>query len=318
MRKRLFFSLVSIAIMMILSSCQSGSHEKENSVYNIYYVNEDETDLVKEEYVLSADTGDLVAVIDELLQKLWTGGERSRYTPPIESGLEVTDFQIKETQLSVFFSAAYNNRSGIREILCRAAIVKTLCQIQEVDYVEFYVEDQPLMLSGNAVGLMNANYFVDDLKPDFTENKKQVTLYYPDETGQRMDSVITEVSYNSAEPIAHLLLEKLIAGPSSLEGLYNTKLISALPSGTQVNSVTIRDNICYVDMNKSFTVQKKDVKSEVVIYSVVNTLCELSNINKVQFSVEGKQLNYYGDVKDFNLPLERNLDLVSGMAEYVY
>ena len=65
--------------------------------------------------------------------------------------------------MSISFSAAYYERSGVEETLSRAAIVETLCQLDEIHYVEFYVEDQPLMLSGNAVGPMSADDFVQNL-----------------------------------------------------------------------------------------------------------------------------------------------------------
>lgn len=42
-----------------------------------------------------------------------------------------------------------------------------------------------------------------------------------------------------------------------------------------------------------------DVSSGVVVYSIVNTLCELSDVNKVQFTIDGEQQEIYGDIKNF-------------------
>lgn len=317
MKKQFVIFFIGIfAAVIFLVSCRYGKGEPGGAVYRVFYLNREGTGLVQEDYTVQSDEKDTVGIIEELLKRLRTGEGGSEYTPPIESELEVTDFQIKETRLSVFFSAAYNNRSDIDEILCRAAIVKTLCQVPGVEYVEFYVEDQPLMLSGSAVGLMSADYFVDDLNPNYTENSKWVTLYFADSSGQMLKEVNTEVVYSTVVPLEKLLLEKLTAGPGALKDTDVSDLLPTVPLGTVVNSVTIRDNICYVDLGREFTVLENKVRSDVVIYSIVNTLCELPNVSKVQFLVNGEQQEVYGDTKDFNLPFERNLDLVrSGASE---
>ena len=64
---------------------------------------------------------------------------------------------------------------------------------------------------------------------------------------------------------------------------------STVPGGTRLNSIMIRDNVCYVDFSKEFMNVQAEVNSEIVIYSIVNTLCELSDVNKVQFTIDGEQ-----------------------------
>ena len=214
--KRIFF-VALFGIVWLATACAGGKKDETGAEYQIYYLDEEGNGLVPEAYHIKADEKDTVAVIDELFEQLHKSDHTNSNQPPIEAALEVSDFQIKETQLSVYFSAIYNNRSGLDEILCRAAIVKTLCQVEGVDYVEFYVEDQPLMISGNAVGLMNAASFVDNLDPEKMEQTKQATLYFADSTGQKLEEVPTEVAYNATEPIAQLLVEKLIDGPSKIK-----------------------------------------------------------------------------------------------------
>ena len=51
------------------------------------------------------------------------------------------------------------------------------------------------------------------------------------------------------------------------------------------------------------------------IYSVVNTLVELSTINKVQFSIDGEQVLTYNDSVNFGESFERNLDIVKDSME---
>ena len=46
------------------------------------------------------------------------------------------------------------------------------------------------------------------------------------------------------------------------------------------------------------------------VYSIVNSLCELSNVNKVQISVKSSTNIIFRDTIDLSQPLERSLDII--------
>lgn len=306
--KKVLCILCTVILVFGMTGCGEKT-DKQLMSYQVFFINSDGSGLTGKTYQLKDAKQDLVSVIKELIIRLQTPQEESLKSP-IDEGIQVVDYQIKENQLSVYFSAGYNNKSGLDEILSRAAIVKTLCQIQEIEYVEFYVEDQPLMLSGNAVGLMSQESFVDELNPQDQKQSKETVLYFANKQGNRLKKITTDITYNAVEPIARLLVEQLIAGVSSIQNIDETKLQSAVPSKTTLNNLTIRDNICYLDLSRDFEQQDPNVSSEVIVYSIVDTLCELPEVTKVQFSVDGEQKEKYGDLEGFNKPLERNLDLL--------
>ena len=306
--KKVLCILCTVILVFGMTGCGEKT-DKQLMSYQVFYINSDGSGLTGKTYQLKDAKQDLVSVIKELIIRLQTPQEESLKSP-IDEGIQVVDYQIKENQLSVYFSAGYNNKSGLDEILSRAAIVKTLCQIQEIEYVEFYVEDQPLMLSGNAVGLMSQESFVDELNPQDQKQSKETVLYFANKQGNRLKKITTDITYNAVEPIARLLVEQLIAGVSSIQNIDETKLQSAVPSKTTLINLTIRDNICYLDLSRDFEQQDPNVSSEVIVYSIVDTLCELPEVTKVQFSVDGEQKEKYGDLEGFNKPLERNLDLL--------
>ena len=306
--KKVLCILCTVILVFGMTGCGEKT-DKQLMSYQVFYINSDGSGLTGKTYQLKDAKQDLVSVIKELIIRLQTPQEESLKSP-IDEGIQVVDYQIKENQLSVYFSAGYNNKSGLDEILSRAAIVKTLCQIQEIEYVEFYVEDQPLMLSGNAVGLMSQESFVDELNPQDQKQSKETVLYFANKQGNRLKKITTDITYNAVEPIARLLVEQLIAGVSSIQNIDETKLQSAVPSKTTLTNLTIRDNICYLDLSRDFEQQDPNVSSEVIVYSIVDTLCELPEVTKVQFSVDGVQKEKYGNLEGFNKPLERNLDLL--------
>ena len=103
------------------------------------------------------------------------------------------------------------------------------------------------------------------------------------------------------------MVRQLIAGPLPEE----TGMQSAMPHGTIINKVTKKDGICYLDLNGMFLEDLPGVTDEVVIYSIVNSLAEISGISKVQFMVNGEVQKKYRENIPFDGLFERNLDLVN-------
>lgn len=89
-------------------------------------------------------------------------------------------------------------------------------------------------------------------------------------------------------------------------------MLKTIPDGTELLNVSTKDGICYVDFNEKFMDKMEGIKDEVVIYSVVNSLVELSTINKVQFTINGEIKKNYREGISFDGLFERNLDLVEG------
>lgn len=287
-----------IVVCCMLCGCDVGSPEPGDGEYTFYQVAEDGTGLKTTEYHAIAEDDDTVSIVGELLENY--------------KMVDIRDFQLKEKQISIYFSSAYNNFKGIDEVLLRAAIVKTICQVDGVDYVEFFVENESLLIDGKQVGVMSKLSFMDSIGGDGYTQEKYVTLYFSDTSGTGMREVTSKLTYDMTVPLARLLVEQLLAGPENIEDVNTSDVRQTIPEGTILNSLAIRDNVCYLDMSKEFNNVQAEVKSEIVIYSIVNTLCELSDVNKVQFTVDGESQEVYGDTKEFNVPFERNLDLVSG------
>lgn len=282
----------------VLAGCDYDDKAHENGAFMLYQVADDGMGLKKTPCNTVADRDDTVEAVSELLGNYKT--------------VDIREFEIREKQLSIYFSAAYNNLKNIDEVLLRAAIVKTLCQVEGVEYVEFFVESESLMIDGEPVGVMSDLTIMDSIGGDGYTQNKYVTLFFSDLSGQGMKEVTVSLTYDMTVPLARLLVEQLLAGPEKVEGVNTSDVRATVPEGTVLNSLSIRDNVCYVDFSKEFVNVQAEVTGEIVIYSIVNTLCELPDVNKVQFTVDGGQQESYGDMKGFDVPFERNLDLVSG------
>ena len=79
------------------------------------------------------------------------------------------------------------------------------------------------------------------------------------------------------------IIKELLKGPENIE------LISAIPSSTKLNSITLDGNKIVIDFSKEFKEEVEDeLKNLHKIYSVVNSLTEITEINEVEIKVEGE------------------------------
>lgn len=307
-RKKIIILVSVFLYCILLSACSSGENDYS---YNIFYVSKDENQLVQEGYNASADT--TIQLIDELLGRLKTEPDSFDAIVP---GFDVTSIidrtYNEEGYIVLNFDSNYYTLPVMKEILCRAAIVKTLCQIEGVNGVGFEVDGNPYQnQSGDEYGYMNAETFVDNTSGETTYKQTiTVNLYFADSSGKKLVKVPTNVTFDGTISMEQLIIQQIISGPESVKGV-DKSLKSVVPETTTVNQITVRDQICYIDLNKDFLTSVEGVSRMVTLYSVVNSLVELPDINKVQFTIEGATINFFGTRSIvFDSPLERNLDII--------
>ena len=273
----------------------------------LYYLNEERTKVISEAFVLEMNTieeqiSDALTILEEVL---WTQEEKKL----VSDSNPIQGFILnKETGVvTLYFASDYNFTHSITETLRRAAIVKTLCQIRKVTSVEIYMGSQPLMSSnGKPIGLMKAEDFMESTGAN-TEffQETLISVYFANKTGDFLLESDVKVTYNGVVSTERLILNQLIKGPLS------SSMQSVIPEGTILNKISIQDGICYVDFSEEFMKTREGISPEVTIYSVVNSLTELSDVHKVQFLIDGTIRKTYQHL-DFSSYFERNLDIIEG------
>ncbi|MCM1252931.1 MAG: GerMN domain-containing protein [Clostridium sp.] len=307
--KRKLFLPIVLLLLYLLTGCGQQEQSTAGKAYNIYYVDNDETKIFAQTY--RTETTDGQKLLEELLEELSVKPDKMQYKAPLTQDFELLGCIWEGGQLTLNFDVRYKEMDNIKEILVRAAIVRTLSQIENVNYISFTVQNEPLMDStGVAVGTMSADTFIDNAGHEInTYEKANLRLYFANENG---DMLIEEnqrnVVYNSNVSLEKLVVEKLIEGPATA-GHYPT-----INPSTKIVSVTVNDRICYVNLDENFLSQPYNVTSDVTIYSLTNSLVELPNINKVQISINGETAVLYKETVNLTNMFERNLDLVTNAA----
>lgn len=310
-KKRIILVLVLICLTLLTASACGKREAKNGTVYKIFYVNDSNTGVLSYDY--ETESTDTDRVLEELLEQMETMPERLEYHPPLAGGFHLEAYMLSDGQLFLNFSEEYKNQEIITEILVRAAIVRTLMQVKDVQYVSFSVGGQPLTdASGNVVGVMNKDTFIDNAGNEInTYEKAKLRLYLANESGDGLTEVTRTRVYNSNISVERLIVEEIIAGPSENDtGIGNSAAYPVINPATKIISVNIRDGICYVNLDNSFLNQIYNVTPEVTVYALTNSLVELSNVNKVQISVNGETNINYRESIGLSTMFERNLDLV--------
>lgn len=296
--------LAAALSLAFLAGCAGGDAKSE---YYVEYLNKEKTAIVQTPYEPAAtETEDLIA---EFLTALGTDPEDVNYRRTIPAEVDVTDYSLDGALLSLYFDADYSSMTEVEEVLCRAAVVRTMTQISGVDCVAFYVDGVPLSDdTGELVGTMYAESFVENPGEQINSIQNTVlTLYFSDESGHALVKETRKVHYSSNISMEKLIMEQLLAGPQE-DGAK-----SAIPSGTKLMNVSLVDGVCYVSLDATFQNQDYSIDEQIVMYSIIDSLTELSTISKVQISVNGDTSGVYRDSFKLADMYDRNLDYVADL-----
>lgn len=306
MSKKFIYGVLAAALAVLFTACGRENTDEENA-FPVYFVSNSETRVEMHTHVMEAV--EPKEQVRELMECLGTNPEKLEYKAPLSMGFEVLDIKQDENgRLQIDVSAAYRELSVTTEVLVRAAIVRTLTQLPDVGAVMITVEGNPLYDSkNNEVGWMNADQFINNDGNEInTYELARVRLYFADESGTKLIAADREKHYSTNTPLERFVVEELIAGPSGMiEGLY-----PSINGETKIVNVTTKDGICYVNLDDSFLTVVNNVSTEVSIYAIVNSLVELSNVNKVQILINGEVPAAFSSAT-----FERNLDIVTTLEK---
>lgn len=305
-----FHALWAVFLTLVLLSGMTGCarEEREDSGLLLYYLNEDLSSLNTLSYLMEdgKSKADLSPqeMADDMLEQLATPSGDVRSIAPIQN-FTVTGTTLQNGTLTVFLSSDYEELETVREILTRAALVNTLCQIDGVDSVSFLCGDHPLTNEdGSVVTAMNSDMFIfNSGKEIMNYEKVRLHLYFANEDGDQLVDTYRNVVYNSNISMERLVVEQVLKGPNS------DVVFPTLNPASKVLSVTTRDGVCYVNLDQAFLTEPYGVTSQVAIYSLVNSLTELSSVSAVQITIEGKTGKAFMD-SSLSSAFERNLSVV--------
>lgn len=307
--KKLFSAVLALVLACsLLTGCTVETQEEKvdsgSNQYYLYYVNKDETKVVKERYQLEQESAEfMLQDFTGILNAQEGSGDNLALLP---SGVQLVTYRLNESLLELEFNSDYSKMSRAREILVRAGVARTFLQIPGVTGIKIFIESEELKDSkGQAVGVIDGNTFVEMWGSDKDAYRYDTfTLYFTDKTGEHLVAEQRNVYYERILPRERVILEQLAKGPM-VKGHYPT-----IPQETEILGVEVSDDVCYVDFSSAFSDSGIDIPVNTMIYSVVNSLLDTASADKVQISVEGDTEATLSDGTSLYSLFSKNTDLV--------
>ena len=303
MKKKIFMIITVLMLCLLAGGCSVEVQNDPNtqSVYYLYDISADETQLEKVDYNPEETTAEYM--LKDMMQQMNQKEDDVERISLLPDDVQM-NYSVEGEVLVVNFNSQYTQMSKAREILVR---VKTFLQVPGISAVRFTVENQDLTDSkGESVGEMTADTFAE-----FSGNEPDAycsttfTLYFTDKDGQNLVKEQRTVRYRRSIPKERIVLEQLMKGPME-KGHYPT-----IPENTEILDVTIADRICYVAFDRVFSSYALDVSEKIPVYSVVNTLLDALEADKVQITVGASdKLDIFGQKMSLYRFYEKNDKLV--------
>ncbi len=315
--KRLASVFIMLSLVLsVLGGCSPDTPAGKVKL-DLYFSNQAVDSLVTETaYADEAKRKDTVEFVKEVMALLLKG-------PALEGNKKVIpdDVYLRGVSLSTeeegtvnidlskeYYTGIKKDAPASEELLARYSIVCTLCQFEEIKKVKIYVDGKDMVASsGNGeilASLGPGNVMINSPSSVETKTEKFVTLYFTDKNGVNLypETHKATMTDNSLEKT---VVNELIRGPVS-NGLERT-----FPEATQLISVETTEGVCFVNFSADF-IGKSETDQNVektAVYSVVNSLTRLPDIEKVQILIDGKKPE--NDVHQlFSMPLERDESMI--------
>lgn len=292
---------ILLVICLLLGLCTGCQEEEKIGDSVIYYLNREMTKIVAQEYKMQGITQE--EQIQEVIEQLQTQPDSSDLRYALPADVEIQSYSMTGYQLTIDFSESYTQMKASEEVLVRAAITKSLLGVPGVSYVLFTVQSVPLTDAlGNVVGSMDMESFVENPGKQINSSiQTTLTLYFVNEKGTALVKETRDVHHSSNISLEKLVMEQLIEGPKT-NGLKAT-----IPDGTRLITSSVVDGVCYINLDSAFQNQDNGIDEKLVLYSIVNSLAELYEVEKVQISINGDTSGKLRYVYDLATLYERDL-----------
>lgn len=274
--KRIFPLL--LAALLLLPACSGGAEPVSDQTFAFYYrAPQDAEELLAAETV-SVDVAQLS--VQELLARYLRGPKNKRLQRAVPLEWQLESAYLDADTAVLIFSDAESDRPAVEISVARAAIARTLLQMDAIQKVSITISGQE-----NSVTLTQKDILFDDTA--LQTQQEEIILYVPDDSGRylRRETMLVE-AMDSAQKPEYILRQLLL--PVNNGGV--------IPQATVLLSISVENGVCTVDLSSQFVYGMDGgfAATRLAVYAIVNSLTELSEIRTVDLWVSGAPLERIG------------------------
>lgn len=335
MKKKISIVAVLALIIIAIVAIYSSNIKKEEIVNNgvdIYFTDKVTETLVTEKRNLtSVETPDKIVEVISYIEKGPTNVNYKKsffnkymvYDNIVES-IEIKEdyedtYGMESYSVNIIFNDNYDQLSVVSKILTKSSITLSLTGLEGVSSVSFINDGVFLPVSSTLVddNMNNYAYTSQNIKSNPIISPRNfiisdIVLYFKSPVeGEGLVKEERRISTDPNEPIEKYIVEELIKG--SKEGNMNL-----IPSGTKLLNINVDNETAFVDLSREFVDGQPDdiMEQTLSVYSIVNSLTELPQIESVQILIEAKRYpGFAGDLDLLNQVLTRGGAYIENIAD---
>ena len=317
MEKKKFFSyfkyvvFVALAISIIWGIFVYTKNIKMaegTDTFNMYYINTDTNILEIEKRAINS-VSDQKLMFNTVVEEYFAGSKNANLSLVLPKEFKVKNKSYKNRTAYIDLVGSYNEMPSYLKILSMGSLVYTLTDIDFIDNVCVSAEGKAVMDANNekqAVFNRENVMYNPTVSPEKT-NWQVIYLYFADQSGKKLVCQQRGMEVKQSLSLEYQIVEQLINGPDNSKG---DQLQQTVPNSTKIRDIKTEEGICYVNLSRDFIKKNSSISEPIVIYSIVNSLTEFGNVNRVQFLIEGEKINEYSSDLDFSKPFARNTLLI--------
>lgn len=293
---------MSLLLIIILSIAVFSACAPDGTEISVFFKNSEKNELREEIRTVKAEKNANVRAIARLaVNELIKGPSTEGSKGVISKSAKLISLAVNGNVATVNISKHYLEKKGVDELILRFAIVNTLCNIKGIEGVVIQVEGNNLVsdTTGKEIGVLRMN----DNIVFAPEDKLAVTLYFPDKSFEHLSGEVRRIDVQNALSLEKIVVDELLKGPQ------NKELSASIPQGVKLLSVEVKDKVCFVNFTKEFVAGSGSAVTTMSLYSVVNSLCALKNIESVQILINGEAGVEFGNFV-LDIPYEADFSLV--------
>jgi germination protein M len=267
----------------------------------LYFMNESGTSIESE--IREIKYSDPNRLPENLMIQLMKGPENKKHKRIINSDTKLLHMTNEDGKISVDLSEDFLDNDSARNMQAVYSIVKSLCSIDGVSSVHVTVQGEGIPTSGGGTVGYLSSADINLSGDSYTSETNEITLYFGKKDSDKLYRTVRNVKVADQQPIEYYIVSGLIKGTDDRE------YTSVLNKSTELISVDTEEDICFVNLSESFTEKNGGDSAELAVYSIVNSLTELDNINRVQLLIEGRKVHKLGSMDIFDI-FERNEEII--------
>lgn len=301
--KKIISLLMAVLLMAGICSCSDKTKNMIEYEAEIYYADAGKNSLSAEKTKIRVNTMD--ELYEAVLNKMLEAPVSQAHSRVIPRDTKLLGVELKASVLAIDFSKEIEVENESESILIRTAILRTMTAMSEINAIELLVEGEKMKNTyGEEIGILNKEDIVYDTELEI-EEKKYIKLYFSDLKSENLIAEAREITVSQKETMEMRILKELLKGP------VNPNLMKTIPSETKILSVETKEGVCFINLSQEFKNRHSggSAGEMMTVYSIVNSLTELENVDKVQFLVEGQKLDVFIHMI-FNEPFVRDPELI--------